>query len=159
MTVLSFTAYGVPQPKGSMRAFQPKGFHAPIVTDGNRNVKDWQRRVADAATAAIATFPEADRQLVTGGVRCEIWYYLPRPKKFSTPKYRAVSVPHTTRPDIDKLTRAVLDALTAIVWHDDAQVVDLRTSKHYAAPTEPARVSVRVSSVAVGSLQLDSEAV
>jgi Holliday junction resolvase RusA-like endonuclease len=32
---------------------------------------------------------------------------------------------------VDKLCRAVLDALTGILYHDDAQVVSLNASKRY----------------------------
>jgi Holliday junction resolvase RusA-like endonuclease len=32
-------------------------------------------------------------------------------------------------PDLDKLTRAILDALTAVVWLDDRQVVSLTATK------------------------------
>lgn len=35
------------------------------------------------------------------------------------------------RPDIDKLVRAVLDALTMRVWRDDGQVIEIRASKRY----------------------------
>jgi Holliday junction resolvase RusA-like endonuclease len=38
----------------------------------------------------------------------------------------------TGKPDIDKLSRAVLDAITSAgVWHDDAQVVQLQAAKVY----------------------------
>lgn len=36
------------------------------------------------------------------------------------------------RPDLDKLGRALLDALTGIVFLDDAQVVALDPTKEYA---------------------------
>ena len=38
----------------------------------------------------------------------------------------------TVKPDLDKLERAVLDALTGIAWLDDAQVVEVRKRKFYA---------------------------
>ena len=38
----------------------------------------------------------------------------------------------TVPPDLDKLIRAVLDALTGIAYHDDAQVVHLITTKIYS---------------------------
>ena len=38
----------------------------------------------------------------------------------------------TVKPDVDKLSRSVLDALTGIVWVDDAQVVDKTVRKRYA---------------------------
>jgi len=36
-----------------------------------------------------------------------------------------------TRPDADKLARAVLDALTGVAYRDDGQVAVLRVSKVY----------------------------
>lgn len=41
-------------------------------------------------------------------------------------------IPHTKKPDVDNLAKAVLDVCTALrIWHDDAQVVDLRIRKVY----------------------------
>jgi len=40
-----------------------------------------------------------------------------------------VLTPATRPSDLDKLVRAVLDALTGIVWKDDAQVVALKATK------------------------------
>lgn len=37
----------------------------------------------------------------------------------------------TTPPDIDKLARAVLDALTGIVYEDDSQVIDVEARKTF----------------------------
>lgn len=36
-----------------------------------------------------------------------------------------------TRPDLSKLTRAVEDALTGVLWHDDSQIVALIANKNY----------------------------
>lgn len=65
------------------------------------------------------------RNLVPVSVR--ITFFMPRPK---TVKRHMPTVP----PDIDKLCRAVLDALTdAGVWVDDSQVVDLGATKIYTS--------------------------
>ena len=45
---------------------------------------------------------------------------------------RFVNATPDRRPDIDKLARAVLDALTMRVWRDDGQVIELHASKRYA---------------------------
>ena len=39
-----------------------------------------------------------------------------------------------TRPDVDKLLRAIGDAITGVVFRDDARVVDVAAEKHYGAP-------------------------
>ena len=66
---------------------------------------------------------------------------MPRPK--STPK-RNVRPAHTKTPDIDKLLRAALDALTGVVWRDDAQVAEVSVRKMVAAYGEQTGVMVTV---------------
>jgi Holliday junction resolvase RusA-like endonuclease len=138
--VLSFTVYGVAQPAGSKRAFTPRGWTRPIITDSNRNLKSWQQLVADQASHALERLPETARQILVGGVRLSLAIYLPRPKALAAKAYPA----HTKKPDASKLVRAVEDALTGVVWRDDSQVVELVVGKYYAAPREPAHVHVRV---------------
>ena len=43
----------------------------------------------------------------------------------------------TTKPDVDKLARAALDALTGVLWADDSQVVSLHAQKEYAGEAQP----------------------
>lgn len=49
-----------------------------------------------------------------------------------------------SKPDLTKLTRAVEDALTGIVWKDDAQVVKQETSKIYCGPREKPGVFITI---------------
>ena len=51
----------------------------------------------------------------------------------------------TTKPDVDKVARAVLDALTSVVYVDDAQVVSLRIAKAYGSPETFVKVMERTS--------------
>jgi Holliday junction resolvase RusA-like endonuclease len=37
-------------------------------------------------------------------------------------------------PDLDKLVRAVLDALTAVAYRDDGQVTRITATKEYGTP-------------------------
>lgn len=67
-------------------------------------------------------------------LQVKIEFYLEHPKSFSKKKIQAIDdglVKHTVKPDLDNLTKALLDALNDIAWHDDAQIVDLQTSKEY----------------------------
>jgi Holliday junction resolvase RusA-like endonuclease len=138
---LTFTVYGAAQPKGSMRAIQIKGMKFPIVTDSNRNVKSWSQLVAEGASHALQQLPASDRGLLLHGVRLTIAFYMPRPKKHSK---RGVFVPHCVAPDVDKLTRAVLDALKSVAYQDDKQVTELIAGKYYAAVDDAAHVDIRV---------------
>lgn len=125
MTNVRFRVFGVPQPKGSMKAFVPKGWTRPIVTATNASTaRPWAALVTDAARQACPSlvFPSGV------AVALALTFRLPKPQ--SAPK-RRVTVP-SRKPDIDKLARLVLDALTGIIWQDDAQVVELVARKDYA---------------------------
>jgi Holliday junction resolvase RusA-like endonuclease len=139
---LTFTVYGVAQSMGSKRAFVPKGWNRPIITDTNRNLKQWQLLVADGASQAIASTP-TPWTMLEGGVRLTVAFHLPRPKSLK----KSVTA-HTKAIDLDKAVRAVGDALTRIVYRDDAQVCELVAAKCYAAPGESPHVTVRVEPTA-----------
>lgn len=65
---------------------------------------------------------------------CE--FQLPYPKS-SIRKWQFGWWPHTKKPDIDKLLRALLDAMTGIVWADDSQVAFVVVNKVYAWNDRP----------------------
>lgn len=149
---VSFTVYGKAEPAGSKRAFvNPKTGRA-IVTDANAKSRPWKSQVSDAAIEAMTTGGVDGsrvlelRPLLEGPLLLYITFYLPRPKghygkngvRPSAPPYPAV------RPDTTKLLRAIEDALTGIVWRDDAQVVTQHAAKVYG---EPARVEIHVKPV------------
>ena len=73
----------------------------------------------------------------------EVDFYVPRPKGHFGKRGLRLSAPAfpTVKPDATKLLRAVEDALTGIVWRDDAQVVEQHVSKLYG---EPARAEIRI---------------
>jgi len=142
---LEFTVFGVAQPKGNMRAINIPGMKFPIVTDSNRSVKSWSQLVAEGANRALAALPKENRAILTGPVRLTMAFHLPRPKKFHK---RGVPVAHLTAPDWDKLSRAVSDALSQVVYVDDRQVVEAIVGKFYAEVGEPPHVTVRVETTA-----------
>lgn len=122
---MTFTVLGVPVPQGSMRAFMPKRARFPVVTSDNQRTKPWKSSVSAAAFEAKGG---EDASAIAEPVEVAIVFYLPRPK--SAPK--RVTQPQT-KPDLDKLVRAILDACTdAGVWVDDAQVVTLLARKTFA---------------------------
>jgi len=142
VTALTFRCYGVAQGMGSKRAFVPKGWTRPIVTDTNRNLKGWQSLVAEAAGRAI-TERAQPWQLLDGPIRLSVAFYLPRPA--SLPK-KILAM--TKAPDTSKLIRATEDALSGVVWRDDALVCEIISGKYYAAEGEVPHVDVRVEPTA-----------
>lgn len=121
-TVIRFQVHGLPIPQGSTRAWVVNG--KPIITSSAKGLATWRRLVADVAQ------DYAPEEPWEGPVGIELHFGLPKPK--SAPKRRRVWP--DKRPDLDKLTRAVLDALTYVVFADDSQVIEIQASKDYGAP-------------------------
>lgn len=144
MTLVAFTAYGKPQPGGSKRAFRNPASGRVHVTDANRNAKPWQAEVRSAAVEAMqAPLPDGLPSLIDAPLAVSMAFYVARPKAHYGARGLRPSAPArpATRPDVLKLARAVEDALTGIVWRDDALIVDERLIKVYG---EPERVEVAV---------------
>ena len=137
---IRFTVIGTPQPKGSTRAFMRPGGRFPIVTSDNPKAKAWQKVVGLGAMAARgAGVTPAD-----GPIELEVAFYLQRPQRLA----RKATPPHLSRPDTDKLTRAIGDAITGIYWKDDGQIVRIVASKAYAAAGEQPRATITVRPLA-----------
>lgn len=132
-----FFVPGEPKPAGSKRGFvvQKQGERPrAVVTDvtGQRG-RDWR---SDIRTAAEHAMKQATP--LEGALGAQLTFYMKRPwghygsgKNLNRLK-PAAPFWHTSRPDVDKLSRAVLDALKGIVWLDDSQVAWKLASKPYA---------------------------
>lgn len=139
MNKLSFFVTGIPVGKGSMKAFVPPGGKYAGVTHDGAKSKPW------ASSIAFAAAEEAKRvgwqPILGGGIRVALRFDMPRPQgHYGSGKNVAKLKPsapmfHTTKPDIDKMARLLLDALKGIVWKDDSQVVGLQVAKRYAVGT------------------------
>jgi Holliday junction resolvase RusA-like endonuclease len=135
----SFTIFGVAQPQGSTRAFLPQGWTRPVITSDNAKVKPWRQEVAQTAMVAMQ---ECGTKMAARGVPISISLTF----VFEKPRSERKSALHkTTKPDLDKLLRAVLDALTGIAYADDSQVCECRVSKAFGSP---ARLEVQVRTLA-----------
>lgn len=121
---VKFIVYGRPQPQGSVRAFTPKGWNRPVLTSDNKKLKSWRIDIA-AIVANTAAIPLVLRP---AGVRIDIQFYFTRPASAKKREFPSV------KPDVDKLCRGVLDALTGLVFEDDSQVVQIVASKWYGSP-------------------------
>lgn len=137
MTAYAFTAYGVPAPQGSKRIGR-HGNRPVIIDDNPPKLKAWRAAVEAAGRECRgAGLP------LEGPVSCRIDVFMPRPKSVARGR---PSVP----PDIDKVTRACLDACTAAeLWGDDGQVVDLHVRQWYATAADPAGARFLVMPVVV----------
>ena len=64
---------------------------------------------------------------INGAVFINLLFSMPRPKTVKRPS-------PTVPPDLDKLIRGVLDALTAVAYVDDGQVTEITAIKVYGEP-------------------------
>lgn len=137
--MIAFTVYGKPAPAGSKRGFYNAKAARVIITDASKNSRPWKAQVSDAAAEAMD-----GGALLNGPVELSLTFYVPRPKGHFGAKGVRPSAPTspTVKPDLLKLARAVEDALSGIVYRDDAQIVTEHLEKHYG---EPARVEVQAN--------------
>ena len=66
------------------------------------------------------------QELALGAVRVTVAFWWSRPK--STKK---TVIHKTTKPDLDKCLRSILDSLTGIAFKDDSQVVECHVFKSF----------------------------
>lgn len=130
-----FTVPGDPQPQGSARAFLRPGGRFPVVTSDNPKLKGWRKTVAQHAQRVFRDAP------IEGPIRVVAAFYLRRPKKLRGDR------PHTTRPDVDKMARALGDALSGVVYHDDGQITQFKVTKAYAGVDESPRSVIAITAL------------
>ena len=123
---LTFTVTGEPKPQGSKRGFVTRTGKVALVEQAGKPLKTWRNEVT--LTAAF----ESENQgwtITDKPIQATITFRLNKPQRPKAP------LP-STRPDLDKLIRAVLDAITAAhnIWVDDSQVVTLTARKTYGTP-------------------------
>lgn len=125
---------GEPQPKGSTKSFATKTGKV-VTTNDNPDTKPWQAVVASFVRQSIGptiVYPE-------GAVRIDLSFVMKR--RAAEPK--RITPPHTRKPDLDKLVRAILDSLTGLIYTDDNQVTCVYSNKRTADIGEQPGVHIR----------------
>jgi len=112
---------GVPRPQGSKNAYR-RGSRV-VMVEANKHLPEWRQAVYEALMASEVQFTDAVTVMST--------FYIPRPK--TNKRLRA-----TTKPDLDKLQRAIGDSLVkAGTIIDDSYIVTWQAGKAYADGVEP----------------------
>ena len=115
VTGIAFPVRGIPAPQGSKR-YLGNGIHV----ESSKKVAPWRDAVRLAAVEEMNGVTPFD-----GPLELAVTFILVRPGIVKR------DMPHV-RPDLDKLVRSTMDALTdAGVWGDDSQVVRIVASKVY----------------------------
>lgn len=115
--MISFFVPGIPAPQGSK-----KHVGNGLMIESSKALGPWRAKVALEARGRV-------KQPISGPIRLDLRFVMPRPKshygtgrnadqlKHAAPRY------HTQKPDLDKLVRAIGDALTGVIYRDDSQIV------------------------------------
>ena len=141
--VVAFVVDGAPAPQGSKVARTTPG-GAGYVHESNRaKLEPWRAAVAARAREAMGGRPP-----LTGPLELDVAFLFGRPRAhYRTGRHAGELKPTAPiycdkRPDLDKLLRAIGDAITGIVAVDDAAIVELHARKAYGSPS--AQIAVRV---------------
>jgi Holliday junction resolvase RusA-like endonuclease len=123
---MKLVVYVKPQPQGSSRAFVVNG--RAVVTSANKNLKPYRQELTETAKVVMG---EREKPFAKKHEPVAVFmvFYLERPE--SVPKKRREPV---VKPDLSKLIRSTEDALTGLMYHDDAQIVRLVCNKYYGSP-------------------------
>lgn len=127
MIPFSIFVSGSPAAQGSKRAVGRRKNGSTILIEQSARVAPWRADIVAEAQRFIrgtgAPWVRLDGPLVV-----RLAFFVPRPPSVK----RADRERPTVAPDVDKMIRAVHDALTtAGVWADDARVVDVHATEHY----------------------------
>lgn len=115
---------GIPAPQGSKTRMPNGAMVEGSSTTGRAATAEWRRAVADAARQFVQSHNASP---MDGPLAVTIHFW------FALPKSDPHRVRHTTKPDIDKLERATLDALKAGgLIADDARIYQVVKAKLYA---------------------------
>ena len=136
-SAITIEVLGTPAPKGSNRAML-RGGRAVFVPGGSTVNRDkqrsWSADVRNAAAAVIGAITAP--VFVAVPIAVELVFRMARPAGHWGAKGLRASAPSSpaTKPDVDKLARCTLDALTGLAFDDDSRIVRLVVSKIYAVP-------------------------
>jgi crossover junction endodeoxyribonuclease RusA len=151
---IRFTVLGNPRTQGSKTAFVTRRGKVALVEgrrpESRRAFADWRAALADEARSWQET--SGAPGLIEGPVAVVLRFSLTRPA--SHPKRRRTWPTGARSGDVDKLTRAVGDALTGTLIRDDAQVVGLAVVKEWGDPPG-VEVEVRPLCDGCGGLSAD----
>ena len=130
---VTFFVEGLPASQGSKNATVTR-YGKAAMWNADKKLRPWRDQITIAARVAT----RARRATTGAAVALTLTFRFPRPARHygtgrNADRLRDTAPTfHTIKPDLDKLTRAVLDALTNVIYDDDSQVVELDVRKAWA---------------------------
>ena len=136
---IEFFIAGTPRSAGSKSGFLNPKTKKYIFAPAGKYQKSWQESIRWAAIEAGYN----GTMIIEGAVELSIEYVYRRPKGHYKSNgelnKKGRDTPYkTSKPDLDKLNRAVADALSGLIWRDDSQVVRMKeVGKSYGKQGQP----------------------
>lgn len=128
---IKFSVTGTPAPQGSKKVFNGH------VVEASNKVKPWRQDVKYALMFVVEAIDVSP--LTNANISVHIEFCMKRPKSHyrKDGSIKATSpIFHSSKPDLDKLVRSTLDAITESgIWKDDGQVVKINATKFYSNNT------------------------
>jgi crossover junction endodeoxyribonuclease RusA len=112
---------GIPVSQGSERFFSNNGKVGMALSS---KLKHWRSYVAAEAEKQMV-----GKEMLEGPLEAILTFTFERPAYHRPNKHYPLY--HYIKPDLDKLQRAVFDALTGVVYKDDCQVSSIHANKCY----------------------------
>ena len=147
--IVSLNVVGLPvaQPRHKVRIVNPakvkgKGKPKPFAMhyiEGDHPIHRWKDDIQSQSIAAMQETPPT-----TAALKVSILFVMQRP---ATKRWKTKPMPrevHTSKPDLDNLAKAVLDAMSGIVYLDDRQVAQLTLEKQIASGDEEPHAIIAV---------------
>lgn len=136
--ITKFWVPGIPVPQGDLTASR----YGRLYHKNHKELHAWRYEVQWRARKAMKSSKAV--ALVDVPVSITLRFVLYRPK--ATAKTRDTP-PAIKKPDLDKLARAIGDALTDVVYQDDSQITESHCYKRIAERDESEGVEIMVSAV------------
>jgi Holliday junction resolvase RusA-like endonuclease len=125
---------------------QPRQRHA-VVGGRVRNYTPADNPVQVFKATVRLAVQQAGVRISDGPLGVFVTFYMPRPARLMRRKDPPGLIRHTAKPDVDNLWKSTADALTGLVWHDDAQVSITVIHKWYHEKGGSPRVDLVVMSL------------
>jgi len=130
---LKLRVMGIAQPQGNHRV----GRNARIY-DANKQLPSWRNAVQLEYRRSVCGWSTPENPALIGAVELEVVFHMPKPR--SGTKRILPSV----KPDLDKILRSTMDALTKVgAWEDDSRVVSISARKVYMGMEPGAVIEIR----------------
>lgn len=137
---------GTPIQQGSMKAFPIRRSNGSLGVSMIHNkagpLTAWREQIR---VEFIKKYPELSKALTEGGyfkqyspIHVTAIFYLKKPKSSKLPD------PTNKKADLDKLLRAIHDAMSGLVYFDDCQIIEIDTTKEWADDDTPEGVHIIV---------------